>query len=134
MNQGYTPECDVSSAVEKCLGTLSTVVGFQIAEMWVHEPRGLSLIHTFVDGSDHLIRPYASAVSEYHTGARKNILARKICRRLLKSRDGFCWFASDTKPMNPHVPVQTAIGFHVPRENIDADVFVIIYSLEVVEV
>jgi hypothetical protein len=121
-------------AVEKCLDTLSTVVGFQIVEMWVRERQGFSLIHTFVDGNNELIQPYAGAVSEYHKGTRKNVLARKICRRLLKSSDGFCWFASDTKPMNPHVPVRTAIGFHVPRENGDGDVFIIIYSLEVVEV
>lgn len=122
------------SAVEKCLGTLSTVVGFQVVEMWVHGPQGFSLIHAFVDENNHLIRPYTSAVAEYHTGTRKNVLARKICRRLLKSTDGFCWFASETKPMNPHVPVRTAIGFHVPRDSIDVDVFIVAYSLEIIEV
>jgi hypothetical protein len=36
--------------------------------------------------------------------------------------------------MNPHVPVRTAIGFHVSRDYGDGDVFIIIYSLEIVEV
>ena len=121
------------SHVERCLETFANVVGFNIIEIWMHSAGGVSLANSFIDTKCALIAPYVEKIAEYHNGERENTTSRSLCKRAMQSKSGFSWIAREDKRMHPEIPVHTAVAFHMPRDNICTDVFIIGYSLRFIK-
>ena len=67
-------------------------------------------------------------ISRYHQGELDNVTSRNICKRAMQSKHGFYWLAKQNHAVSVDFPLHTAIGFHMPRDNINTDFFVLGYS------
>ena len=47
----------------------------------------------------------------------------------MQSRHGFYWISKKSQKLHRDLPLFTAASFHLPRDNINSDVFVVVYSL-----
>jgi hypothetical protein len=121
----------IQAAVCSCFSSLSSVVGWDVGELWSLDPSGLSLLHVFVDGEANKdIANYFPVINEYHFGTRRNRASRSLCKRASRSRRGFYWRSSKRSVVvDSEVPFRSAMAFHMPRDNINGDVFVALFSL-----
>ena len=114
------------AAVEVCLSSLATVIGLDTIEIWTHDIHGFSLVQAYVTENFH--REYGEIIDKYHNGNVESVTSRNLCKRSMKSKHGFYWLAKKNQHLHPELPVHAAIAFHLPRDNISTDVFIISYS------
>jgi hypothetical protein len=137
----------IQSAVGSCFSSLCNVVGWDVGELWSLGPNSLSLLHVFVSEIDtfpqttagtaqeKMLSAYVSIINEYHSGARQNRASRSLCKRALRSRRGFYWRCSKrSSVVDSDVPFRSAMAFHMPRDNINGDVFIVLFSLKYLSV
>jgi hypothetical protein len=69
-------------------------------------------------------------IARYHNGELDNVTSRNICKRAMQSKHGFYWLAKQNRSVSVDLPLHTGIGFHMPRDNINTDFFVLGYSIQ----
>ena len=115
-----------TNAVEMLLMSLATVIGMDIVEIWMHDVSGFSLIQTLV--TNDIQRENQLVIDKYHREHSESVTSRNLCKRSMQSKHGFYWLAKKSQYLHPELPLHTAIAFHLPRDNITTDVFLISYS------
>mmetsp|Transcript_30049 Transcript_30049/g.28719 ORF Transcript_30049/g.28719 Transcript_30049/m.28719 type:complete len:718 (+) Transcript_30049:221-2374(+) len=115
-----------TAAVDKCFTTLASVIGLDIAELWTEDNDGFVLKQIYINRE--ALKAYDNDITDRHTGAYDNLTSRNLCKRALSSKHGFFWLSRKDKTIHPVVPFQTAISFHLQRDNIN-NVFVVCYAL-----
>ena len=118
-------------SVERLLGTLCDVVGFHIAELWINSDTMFCLSATYVD--EAALSPYRDQVMTFQHGNEESKTSRSLCKRALLSKHSFYWLSLKSEKVHPIVPYHTAISFHLPRDNINSDVYVCAYSLDYIK-
>jgi hypothetical protein len=121
-----------ATAVSKCLETLANVLDLHVVELWSHDHEGFGLVQVYVNKAE--MKDYTSLVSLYHQGKLENLTSRNLCKRAMKSKQGFYWLAKSSKRMHQEIPLHTATSFHLPRDNVSTDVFVVGFSLKYIKV
>ena len=84
------------------------------------------MIQTLVD--DINLSDYEDHIQQYHTGKMDNACSRNLCKRAMGSKHGFYWLAKQHRAITTDLPLHSAIVFHIPRDNINSDVFLVGYS------
>jgi hypothetical protein len=126
-----SPTEGIQSAVGSCFSSLCNVVGWDVGELWSLDPSGLSLLHVYVAEQDKTLAEHLSLINEYHSGARRNRASRSLCKRASRSRRGFYWRSSKRNVVvDSEIPFRSAMAFHMPRDNINGDVFIVLFSLK----
>ena len=121
-----------SEAVERCLSTLAKVVGFHIVELWVNDSDGFSLFQVYTDWE--AASQHKDDVMGFHLGQEESITSRNLCKRALNSKHGFFWQAKRVEIVHPKIPYHAAVAIHLPRDNINSDVYVCAYSFDYIKV
>ena len=117
-----------SRSVQRLLGTLCDVAGFHIAEFWINSESHFCLSATYVD--EDALTPFLDEVMTFQHGNEESKTSRSLCKRALLSKHSFYWLSRKNEKVHPIVPYHTAISFHLPRDNINSDVYVCAYSLD----
>ena len=147
-----------SQAVLLHLRNLCKVLPFHIAELWMgSETHENGLVQAFC--SDEILHdPYLMDQyndGHYESLTSRNMCKRGItiqsyyffhvdfslihpflstflpflCPLAMQSRHGFYWISKKSQVLHRNLPLFTAASFHLPRDNINSDVFVVVYSL-----
>jgi hypothetical protein len=121
-----------SLAIDRCLETLANLSGFHIAELWTKDNGGFTLVHGYID--HRATRKYAKLIGEYHSGELQNSTSTNMCKRAMQAKHGFYWIAKHEKALHADLPVHTAASHYLPRDNVNGDVFIVLYSLFYIKV
>ena len=112
-----------NNEIRKCLETLCSVVPFHVAELWIEDSDGFALLQTYADPL-RIVGDFSQSNRE-----GKHNTSQNMCKRAVHSKHGFYWVSKKTQVLHPSYPIYTAACFHLPRDNISTDVFVVTYSL-----
>ena len=115
-------------AVKKCFETMVNVLGLHVVELWTQDSDGFGLCDVYVDESS-MTKNCIERMAMYHHGSLENKTSRNLCKRAMKAKHGFYWISKNDKRLHPEFRLHTAICFHLPRDNISTDTFVVAYSL-----
>jgi hypothetical protein len=118
--------------IRKCLETLASLSGFHIAELWTQDITGLNLVHAYVD--ERLPAKYVDVARHYHAGEHENGTTTNMCKRAMQSKHGFYWIARERKNLHSEIPVHTAVSHYLPRDNVNGDAFIVLFSLSYIKV
>ena len=112
-------------AVDQVLQSLANVVGLHVVELWTQNRNGFGLVQTYVVRA--AFSPEQARVVEcYHNGLMgDNGTSRNMCKRAMQSKHGFFWLAKSSQRLHQHLPIHTAVACHMPRDNINSDVFLV---------
>ena len=116
-----------SRAVSTCLVALCKGVGFDVVELWSNGHQGFQLHHVHVD-EGIAMSSYGQIIASYHNGSRNNVLSSRVCQKASESKHGFYWLAKQFKQIHDDIGLHTAVAFHLPRDNISSDVFIVGYA------
>ena len=112
-----------NNEIRKCLETLCSVVPFHVAEIWIEDSDGFALLQTYADPV-RIVGDFSKTNREGQHNTSQN-----MCKRAIQSKHGFYWVSKKNQALHPSYPIYTAACFHLPRDNISTDVFVVTYSL-----
>ena len=108
-----------NDAVDQVLKALANVVGLHVIEVWMQNRNGFGLVQTYV-ASASFSEEQVCVVERYHNGeAGDNAISRNMCKRAMQSKHGFFWLAKSSQRLHQHLPIHTAVSYHIPRDNIN---------------
>ena len=113
-------------ALRSCFETLSNILGLQIVELRIRSGENVSLVQRFM--SDEAKTLLGDTVDSYQNSLVDNASPRSICQHALQSENGFYWISEPNESFHRRLPICTAIGFHLPRDHIEIDAFIVAYS------
>ena len=115
-------------AVKRCFETMAAVLGLHVVELWTQDSDGFGLCDVYVD-EGALPKEYVERVARYHHGKQENRTSRNLCKRAMKAKNGFYWLSKSDKRLHQEFRFHTAICFHLPRDNISTDTFMVAFSM-----
>ena len=109
----------------------SVVLGFNLCELWVEGEHHLTLARVHVDEVARKI--FAESLESYQTGMKEKASSLALCKKAMESKDGFYWRMRQNSDLHREFPIHTAVSFHLSRDNINTNVFVVAYSFQCIK-
>lgn len=108
---------NVKESLKRCLKTILQLVELDVIELWTRGQNGFSLHYIYRNDI-----PNSSDCNRSGPNDEESI---KLCEKSIDSTDGFFFTVSKVDPR-----FSSRICLHLPRENVNADVFFVGYSTE----
>jgi hypothetical protein len=107
---------NVKESLKQCLRTILQLVELDVIELWTRGQNGFSL---------HYIYRIDLPNSDCNRSGPNDEESKRLCEKSIDSPDGFFFTVSKVDPR-----FISRICLHLPRENVNADVFFVGYSTE----
>jgi hypothetical protein len=119
-------------ALRSCFETLSNVLGLQVIELRIQSGEDFTLVQRFL--GDEARIALGDAVENYQASLVDSASPTNLCRESLRSKNGFHWISVQDSSLHREILISTAVGFHLPREQIAIDAFIVAYSSSCIKV
>jgi len=113
--------------VQSLFATMSNVLDLDVVELWSQTTEGFVLVDVYVNAA-RFTADDTALISRFHHGELSNRVSRSLAKRATKAKHGFYWLSKKEKRLHPDLKLQTATCFHLPRDNISSDTFIIAFS------
>lgn len=107
---------NVKESLKQCLRTILQLVELETIELWTKGQNGLSL---------HYIYRSELVNGDCNRSAQNDEESKRLCEKSIDSPDGFFFTINKSDPR-----FTSRICLHLPRENVNTDVFFVGYSAE----
>lgn len=105
----------IKENLKNCLKSILQLVDLDVVEMWSRNQNGFSLL--YICRGDMFNR-------DCNRTALNDEISKKLCAKSMESLDGFYVKESKNSALN------SMISFHLPRDTLNSDVFIVGYAAE----
>lgn len=116
----------VKENLMNCFKSILQLIDLDVVELWTRNQNGFSLLY--------ICRGEELCNRDCNRTVLNDEVSKKLCAKSMESLDGF--YVQDTKSsvINDGLRFNSRISFHLPRDNLNSDVFIVGYAAELRQV
>jgi hypothetical protein len=115
----------VKENLKNCFKSILQLIDLDVVELWTRNQNGFSLLY---------ICRGELCNRDCNRTVLNDEISKKLCAKSMESLDGFYLQDSKNSVINDGLRYHTRISFHLPRDNLNSDVFIVGYAAELRQV
>lgn len=115
----------VKENLKSCFKSILQLIDLDVVELWTRNQNGFSLLY---------ICRGEQSNRECNRTVLNDEISKKLCAKSMESFDGFYVQDSKNSVIADGLRYNSRISFHLPRDNLNSDVFIVGYAAELRQV